>query len=257
MPSILYISEFNLTNKLAISPSDLRANYLLGINLVTKSGESVSDHLISEKILDAQEQLEDILSLKLVAQVFEEQLAFYPDDIFRVGFIKTSHTVSCPIQLHGFVGNIKMIEIPVNALSVRKPSDERFYSRNLYFLPVANSLFYGLASNYAMIGPGTQVGNYWHVKYVTGWKKPPRTLLSIVAKLASINLLTVLSDGLLPYPGATSQSVSLDGLSQSISTTNSSNSGLFGARISQYLKDLTKEWSDAKNLYSSINFTVS
>ena len=67
----------------------------------------------------------------------------------------------------------------------------------------------------------------------------PEGLRSTVAKYATIKALAVVGDGLLA--GFSSQSVSLDGLSESFSSTQSATSAFFGARIKQY-SDEIKEW---------------
>ena len=58
-------------------------------------------------------------------------------------------------------------------------------------------------------------------------------------KWASIKALASVGDGLLA--GFSSSSISLDGLSESFSSTQSATSAYFGARIKQY-QDEIKEW---------------
>ena len=67
----------------------------------------------------------------------------------------------------------------------------------------------------------------------------PEGLRSTIAKYATIKALAVVGDGLLA--GFSSQSISLDGLSESFSSTQSATSAYFGARIHAYTKEID-EW---------------
>lgn len=67
-------------------------------------------------------------------------------------------------------------------------------------------------------------------------------LREVIGKWATIKTLQSVGDGLLA--GFSSQSVSLDGLSESFSSTQSATSAYFGARILSYQKEI-KEWVKA------------
>lgn len=78
--------------------------------------------------------------------------------------------------------------------------------------------------------------------YETGFKNAdlmPDALRSVIAKYATIKCLAAIGDGILA--GFSSQSVSLDGLSESFSSTQSATSAYFGARIKQYSDEIA-EW---------------
>lgn len=78
--------------------------------------------------------------------------------------------------------------------------------------------------------------------YTTGYPSSdyvPEELREVIGKWATIKTLQSVGDGLLA--GFSSQSVSLDGLSESFSSTQSATSAYFGARIKSY-QDEVKEW---------------
>jgi hypothetical protein len=80
------------------------------------------------------------------------------------------------------------------------------------------------------------------IDYETGYDSADKVdagLRDMIGKWAAVKLLNVIGDGLLP--GFASQSVSLDGLSESFSSTQSATNAYFGARIMQYKKDI-EEW---------------
>lgn len=75
--------------------------------------------------------------------------------------------------------------------------------------------------------------------YETGYKNSdfvPEGLRTTIGKYAAIKALAAIGDGLLA--GFSSQSVSLDGLSESFSSTQSATSAYFGARIKQYSDEI-------------------
>ncbi len=93
----------------------------------------------------------------------------------------------------------------------------------------------------------------YRIDYTTGWKNSDfldRDLRSAIGMLATLNLLGWMGDGLMA--GFSSSSVSLDGLSESFSSTQSATSAYFGARILSYTKYL-KEFCKTNRLkYSNV-----
>lgn len=104
---------------------------------------------------------------------------------------------------------------------------------------------YGPFSVYGQFWTGMGARRYpgaFEFDYETGYENSdfvPEGLRSTVAKYATIKALAAIGDGILA--GFSSQSVSLDGLSESFSSTQSATSAYFGARIKQY-SDEIKEW---------------
>lgn len=82
---------------------------------------------------------------------------------------------------------------------------------------------------------GSRYPSAFEFDYQTGFETAsfvPRDLRDLVGMYATIKALDTIGDGLLA--GFSSQSVSLDGLSESFSSTQSATSAYFGARIKQY-----------------------
>jgi len=115
---------------------------------------------------------------------------------------------------------------------------------------------------YSVYGPlwtrnnGAKYPDAFEFDYETGYKNAdlvPDGLRSVIAKYATIKCLSVIGDGLLA--GFSSQSVSLDGLSESFSSTQSATSAYFGARIKQYSDEITS-WLE-KNRYKFAPIPIS
>jgi len=117
-------------------------------------------------------------------------------------------------------------------------------------------------------GPFSIYGPFWSratgrrypggfkIDYTTGYPTAdyvPESLRAVIGKYATIKALAVVGDGLLA--GFSSQSISLDGLSESFSSTQSATSAYFGARIAEYQKEIT-EWLK-RNRYKFGGFPMS
>ena len=80
---------------------------------------------------------------------------------------------------------------------------------------------------------------FYAVDYEAGYESSddiPDDLRQIIAKVCAISLLNVIGDGLMS--GFSSSSLSMDGISESFSSTQSATSAYFGARIAVYQKEV-------------------
>jgi hypothetical protein len=111
-------------------------------------------------------------------------------------------------------------------------------------------------SSLAFRGMSVRYPGGFEFDYTTGYPSSdyvPRDIRDIVAKFASIKALAAIGDGLMA--GFSSSSVSLDGLSESFSSTQSATNAYFGARILEYAKEI-KEWME-RNRYRHGSFPLS
>jgi hypothetical protein len=91
--------------------------------------------------------------------------------------------------------------------------------------------------------------------YTTGYENcldVPDELRYIIKKLAACNLL--IAYGLGKAAGIASRSVSLNSVSESISTTQSAENTFFGATIMQYRKDIKAWYDQNRSKYSRTLF---
>ena len=80
---------------------------------------------------------------------------------------------------------------------------------------------------------------FYSVDYEAGFETSddvPADLRHMIGKMAAISLLNVIGDGLMS--GFSSSSLSMDGVSESFSSTQSATSAYFGARIAVYQKEV-------------------
>lgn len=157
----------------------------------------------------------------------------------NTGFLRTRHgpilSVERAVWLNLVNGEI-MDLIDNDWVRINK----RMWQLNFY---PKSGFGYGPYSVYGPIWTNAVGGRYpqgFEIDYTTGFKNSnhvPEALRATIAKYAAIKALAVVGDGLLA--GFSSQSVSLDGLSESFSSTQSATSAYFGARIKQYSDEIT------------------
>ena len=83
----------------------------------------------------------------------------------------------------------------------------------------------------------------------------PMDLINLTGKLASFGPLGIAGD-LILGAGIASQSIGVDGLSQSISSPSSATNAGYGARIIQYQKEIKEAIPRIKLVYDEIKMSV-
>ena len=88
---------------------------------------------------------------------------------------------------------------------------------------------------------------FYAVDYEAGYESSddiPDDLRQIIGKVCAISLLNIIGDGLMS--GFSSSSLSMDGISESFSSTQSATSATYGARIAVYQKEVQEYIKDNK-----------
>jgi hypothetical protein len=253
MPTLVYSIKSSKNSGLPISAPELANRYFFGIPIVDQSGNIMRDEDIEFFIKTAKEDLEGYLNLKLSKQIIEESFDYYRDDYKYWGYVPVSYPCVKPFKLYGLLGDIEQIEFPSNWLSPKRTNDGIGYGRDIKLVPTAGSVmnqstvYSGITPNVGWWGQKS-IPNYWTAIYCTSMDRVPEDILDAIGKLASINVFHQLGDIILGA-GIASQSIGIDGLSQSISTTSSATNAGYGARITGYLADLKKMMPRLKQKY--------
>jgi hypothetical protein len=98
------------------------------------------------------------------------------------------------------------------------------------------------AINNAILPYGADTRNsqlFYAIDYVAGFESSdtvPNDLRAAIGKMCAIELLNIIGDGLMS--GFSSSSLSMDGVSESFSSTQSATSAYYGARIKEYREEL-------------------
>ena len=264
MPSVIYSCPYKKNTGRLISADELFALLFYGINVKSTDGSDLSTDAVETFIYAAQEQVEKFLGIKLLKELRTESQDYYRDDYLN-GFpiIKVMYPVNKTYSCIGLIGQVEQVTYPEDWLFSAK-NNRGIYERKINIVPVSSAagtvqsggeLFFTGVLTEIGLRSRMHVPNYWNVQYSTGFDKYPYDLLMNIAKLAAISVLNIYGDIVLGA-GIAGQTLSIDGLSQSVQTTQSAENSAFSARIRMYAKEVESYFKAMKLYYKSINFAA-
>lgn len=279
MPTINLSIRYSINTTVPFSAQELKDKYLSFLPSDFNCNQFISDETIDFYIKSAKEQLEAYLGMRISREVIEESHDYFVDDWLQWGYIRTTYPVQSPVSLKGFLGVKEQVTYPSDWITARSTSDGKTYNREFRIIPIGSGATYQNTSA-LFLGSFNQqlswwrqnrnVPNYWRLKYITGFPNDqiPSDILQALGMIATIPILGIISDAYSGRKGlgfgVSSKSISLDGLSQSVSTFAGADKGIFGARMKQYGDQLFGKNSDdkhglintLKDAYSSIMMVV-
>jgi hypothetical protein len=263
MASLTLTTSYRKNNNLLFSADELLSVYFYGTDIESQDGTDLANSTIEFYLKAAQEEVERYFGVKLFPELLVENVDYNRDDYeYNFPFVKVSAPVRKARTLIGRINSFDQIVYPEEWL-VEKASSEKKYHRQFSIIPngsVVNAnadvVFTGVTSYYGLRSY-PNIPNYWYVQYETGYKygEVPRDIMHLIGMLASIPLLAIAGD-LILGAGIASQSLGIDGLSQSISSTSSATNAGYGARIVEYRKTIDSVKKEMRKAYKGVNFTV-
>ena len=238
-----------------VTEDDIRYTYLWGTDFKATNGASYSDEQIRYFIDAATEEMERLLNITIIKRkvrfnaeergltkgtdydVDETAYDFMYQDIARYASIKTRRKPI--IRLH----SLKLLSRMRNAKELKPVTvmDKEKGVLKMMERPLRPSDRYaGIAEAVGIYGQETFSPHvFYGIDYDAGYETSddvPADLRQIIAKKTAVDLLNIIGDGLMS--GFSSSSLSMDGLSESFSSTQSATSAYFGARIKEYKDDI-------------------
>jgi hypothetical protein len=255
MPTIRFSLPYEVRQDLVLSPRELKEIYFLGNPVADQNGNPLTDEAISFFIAEAQRMVGIWLNIRFARQVVRETLNYSQQDFQRWGYLRTTYPVVEPVALNGKLGDVNVVEYPASWLSVRRSNQPDQLTRQVYMVPVAGSVALNQPAYFAFTqllpyGANSFVPNYWEIAYVTGFDTVPAEIVGAIGKMAAISVFHPLSDLILGAPGVASTSLSLDGLSQSISGSS------FSGRLDAYGKELARDLPILRDTYGGLLMVV-
>ncbi len=113
--------------------------------------------------------------------------------------------------------------------------------------------FVGLIWTNALRG-AVELPNFWHFNMIVGLRDATPDIQELIGKKAAIRALVVA--GMALRPGVGSLSLSRDGVSQSVSYTNSANYGIYNATIQAYKDWIDEHSKEIKGKYRGLMMVV-
>lgn len=220
----------------------VKNQYLFGIDLSDAQGNPLPEELFVHYMNAAIDYLSNLLDITIGETEFmAERHDYIRSDYQNWGFIQLQHNPVKEIKgLRLTYGNRPSVEIPLDWVQLDKLTGQ------ITLFPSAgsaNSLIIGQTG--MLFGFQSQwdyAPQLWEIDYVAGIDEndpsmPTALLAEAVYKRAACGILNVWGD-LIIGAGIANQSVSIDGVSQSIGTTQSAMYGGASARVNEYTNDL-------------------
>jgi len=231
-------SRFSTTIPLDhLTPKYLKDNYHPGIKLTGSDNQELSDDWYNEQIANAIDKVESFTNVDILERsVKSEKHDYAVTDYTRYGFLQLYRVPSRSVQ------EVRAVYPTGNNIQIFPPEWIRLNQMHsqINLVPTAGSL------SQVIIGQGADfiplifaklsyLPHLWEVDYVSGFDPEaiPRLVIESICKYAIMDIFTTMSDTIYPL-GIGSQSLSIDGLSQSRSFSMPA----FKARVDRYTADL-------------------
>jgi len=252
-----------------ITVDDLRYTYLWGVDFRASNGASFTDDQIQFYIDDALSQVERELKITIkktrVAcepdrrglkkgkdyDFADEYYIFKRERIQRTGMI---HTRKRPLisvsRCDLYSRNEKIVPLLPSSRLDRPKGRIEFLNRPLRQDPSSRAVETAIYP----YGADTMERNLCYIiDYVAGYETcedVPKDLRQIIGKVAACSLLNIIGRGLMS--GFSSSSLSMDGMSESFSSTQSATSAYYGADIKEYKDDIDRYYAENKMKFGHI-----
>lgn len=266
MAQLTFSIKYRKNTGLVISVAELWELFLYGIKMEGGEGSSFSDESMRFYLVAAQRDVENYYNLRFIKQLADQTITYYRPDYWQsFPILQTNYPVREPLSMIGMLNKMEQIIYPQGWLFCEYDTLMGQGKRRISVVPTGSSTTQGNAE-VILTGITSQIGmqrfdlipDYWRVQYITGWDidQMPMDLLNIVGMIASFGPLGIAGDMIFGTAGVASQSLSIDGLSQSISSTASATSSGYNARILQYEREIKETHNRLKLVYDQPKFMV-
>jgi hypothetical protein len=153
-------------------------------------------------------------------------------------------------ELFGQMANTRIVDIDTTWVEI---SERNGFVQLVPFNQRAAFQFIGLVWVESMRGR-IELPNFWHFDAMAGLRQVDPVLQEIIAKKAAVDALTVAGHAF--RGGFASQSISRDGVSESVSYTASAIYGIYSATIEDYTKFINREIKQVKGRYRGVGMIV-
>ncbi len=241
-----------------LTVDELKTIFLFGLDLTNDDGVPYPDTIYVHYIQKGIADLERNLDIRLVPTRFEEHHDWYRQDYQSYGFLKLRETPALQVDevtLEYPEGTTIITFDPtwirldksggtIQILPARGTFTQFLITAGGSFLPV-------------VMGGAAFIPDLIKVTYFAGFGlgQLPANLKDMVGKYASMGPLNIAGD-LLGGAGIASQSISIDGLSQSFNTTSSATNAGYGARLIRYDKEIKDMLPTLRNYYRGLRLVV-
>lgn len=265
MAQLTFNIKYRKNTGLVISVAELWELFLYGIKIQGGEGSNFSDESMRFYLVAAQREIENYYNLKFIKQLADQTITYYRTDYWQTfPILQTNYPVREPLSMIGMLNKMEQIVYPQGWLFCEYDTLMGQGKRRISVVPTGSStrgnaeiILTGITSQVGM-QRFNMIPDYWRIQYITGWDidQMPMDLINVVGMVASFGPLGIAGDLILGSAGIASQSLSIDGLSQNISTTASATNAGYGARLIQYEKQIKETTGRLKLVYDQPKFMV-
>ena len=240
------------------TPEVITGDYLFGIPLLDEDGNELGEPIIENWIERGIAQLETELMIHIKPTAVEEVHDYYVDEYMEFCYLQLYNypVISVESVKASYAGQ-EIIDFPADWIRTYKSTGQ------VQLVPTTGSL------SQVLLGHGSGVllplitarlshmPHLFTVNYTSGFEegKVPADICDVIAMKACIGILNILGDILLGA-GIASQSVSIDGMSESITTTQSAENSAYSARIRQYERQIKVQMPNLRKRYKGLRLAV-
>lgn len=215
------LADGNITIALTdLTPTWLKTNYLTGLKFVDENKKEYPDSFYETHLQNAVVKLERLCDISVLpVTITAEKHDYFAQDYIDWGYLRVFKVpILAVTAIRGvYPAGTSAITYPTDMIKVRKEIGQinLVVSQGAFSQVVIGQGGDFLPLVYAGI---SKVPNLWEVDYSAGMDiyNLPRMIVEAIAKLACVDILSIFSDLVRPI-GISSESASIDGLSQSMS----------------------------------------
>lgn len=239
--SDVYSAAEEVDETLVFSVDEFKKTYLSGLDLTNPDGTPFAESMFTDYIRAAVDWLEKALDICIAPREFvDETHDHFGQDYGHWGFFKLHHWPL--IQVREVAFQYPSMEDRVVIDSDWVILEEEGETGVIQLVPGRGGMEGVLFTQGALVplwSNGGRIPGVWKFTYRAGFElgRVPPLMKHVIGMAASLGVMNVAGD-LVGGSGLQGWSVTIPGLSQNITTTNSSTNAGFGARIIQYEKDM-------------------
>lgn len=236
-----------------LSVQQLKDRWLFGVNVVDNDGNELPDATYQAYIDIAVSYLEHDLDISIVPKQIEtEEKDYHANSYYHWGYFHLNNLPVISVDKLEVVYLENPLGMPPDAVLDIPPEWIRLRQHDGIVRLVPNNRFpaslqVGAGGSFfpELFRRHSNVPQLWRFTYTVGFAsgKIPMVINQAIGLLAATYILDIAGD-LVIGAGIASQSISLDGLSQSIQTTASAENHAYSAKVNQYKGAL---WGDSIN----------
>lgn len=251
--------------------SELMSIYLFGVDLTDDDGNPYPEIVYDWSIRYAIDWLQHELDVRIRPEQITERYDYYRRDYQEWVFIKLRQSPIIDdltgVDLSTLQPDLTRVKVMWPSQTVALEFDQRWIqlrpgAGQLNIVPTAGTFSQVLLSAGGALLPMLASGrdfvpNLFEVTYTAGFAEGqvPRALRELIGKKAAFGPLNLAGD-LLGGAGIASQSLGIDGLSQSFNTTSSATNAGYGARLLQYEREIKQALPTLKRFYKGVRLAA-